>query len=154
VSRKLQEGIMSTIVRLTVLSGPHLGNRICLAGAESATFGRAPQCDVCFCGEIRDPCMSRRHCRMTFSPPELLVEDLASANGTYINGERCHLAGNLQPPSVALGKTLPSIAKTGDVITLGGTSFHVEIVECPQWQDGQTLKQDCTEVCADVVVAQ
>jgi hypothetical protein len=37
---------------------------------------------------IPDPAVSARHCRLTFRQGQWWVEDLGSANGTYLNGKR------------------------------------------------------------------
>jgi pSer/pThr/pTyr-binding forkhead associated (FHA) protein len=47
-------------------------------------IGRAQECDVSIASEE----MSRRHAQVKPTPDGLLVEDLGSANGTYINGQR------------------------------------------------------------------
>jgi len=61
------------------------GQRWYLKGA--MTIGRAPDCDIV----IPDRQVSRRHARLIESPEGFLLEDLASKNGTYINGQRIAL---------------------------------------------------------------
>jgi len=39
-------------------------------------------------GPLDDPCVSRRHARITLSGTAPLLEDLQSANGTYVNNTR------------------------------------------------------------------
>ena len=53
---------------------------------ENATLviGRAVQCDI----SIVDPTMSRRHAELIADPTGLLVRDLGSSNGTFVNGQR------------------------------------------------------------------
>jgi len=48
------------------------------------TVGRAPRADFI----VDVPLVSRLHCRLTLQPDGLLVEDLESTNGTFVNGER------------------------------------------------------------------
>lgn len=48
------------------------------------TVGRAPRADFV----VDAPLVSRLHCRLTLQPDGLLVEDLESTNGTFVNGER------------------------------------------------------------------
>lgn len=60
---------------------------------------------------IEDPGVSRRHARVFPDDGALIVEDLGSSNGTYVNGER--ISG-----PVALG--------TGDEVQLGDTVIGVE----------------------------
>jgi pSer/pThr/pTyr-binding forkhead associated (FHA) protein len=47
------------------------------------TIGRAQDCDISIASEE----ISRRHASVKPTPEGLLVEDLGSANGTYINGQ-------------------------------------------------------------------
>ena len=58
-----------------------------------------------------DPELSRRHARISTSDEGLVVvEDLGSTNGTFLNGER-------------IGA--PKVLRPGDTLSLGGTTFQV-----------------------------
>lgn len=59
---------------------------------------------------LGDPGVSRYHCWILYCDGIPAVEDLASANGTFVNGER-----------VRARRTL----KAGDVIRVGSTEFRV-----------------------------
>lgn len=48
------------------------------------TIGRAPDCDFV----LEDPVVSARHVRLVRDPDGLRLEDLDSANGTYVNDQR------------------------------------------------------------------
>lgn len=48
------------------------------------TVGRAARADFV----VDAPLVSRLHCRLTLQHDGLLVEDLESTNGTFVNGER------------------------------------------------------------------
>ena len=48
------------------------------------TVGRATDCELC----VDDPSISRRHCRISRAADGWFVEDLGSANGTGVAGER------------------------------------------------------------------
>lgn len=70
----------------------------------SWTVGRAPDCDIV----VNNPAVSSHHCRLTLAGQGLSLEDLKSANGTYVNGQR--VAGVVPVFSediVTLGKTIP-----------------------------------------------
>jgi len=47
-------------------------------------LGRHPDCDY----QLYHPLVSRRHCQLTRTGGQLVVRDLHSKNGTYINGAR------------------------------------------------------------------
>lgn len=52
--------------------------------AEIRTIGRAPECDIV----VQDVLASRLHARITSGPSGVVIEDLGSANGTFVNGRR------------------------------------------------------------------
>ncbi|HET7545836.1 MAG TPA: FHA domain-containing protein [Polyangiaceae bacterium] len=49
-------------------------------------LGRNPQCEL----SISDPAVSRRHARLWVNPTQIVIEDLGSQNGVFVNGERIH----------------------------------------------------------------
>ena len=55
-----------------------------LANGTSKTVGRAAAADF----QLDAALVSRVHCRITAAPETLNVQDLASTNGTFVNGER------------------------------------------------------------------
>ena len=59
---------------------------------------------------LADPGVSRYHCWILFRDGAPSVEDLASANGTFVNGERIRVRMALKP---------------GDVIRVGSTEIQV-----------------------------
>lgn len=83
--------------------------------AEETIIGRRNGCDL----RIPAPGVSRRHCRLSFHEDLLTVEDLASANGTFLNGQRL---------------AQPEIARPGDRIGVGPVTFLIEYVLTPEAQ--------------------
>jgi pSer/pThr/pTyr-binding forkhead associated (FHA) protein len=63
-----------------------------LLGRGVLVIGRDPQCDV----RLDSICVSRRHCCLTEINGLVLVRDLGSTNGTWINGRRVE-SGHLRP---------------------------------------------------------
>jgi diguanylate cyclase (GGDEF)-like protein len=68
---------------LLVLSGPAVGETYTI-GAQAAVFGRGDGNEV----QIPDPGISRHHARFALTEGGFTISDLASANGTFVNGER------------------------------------------------------------------
>lgn len=64
------------------VSGPTFGKAFAIHG--TMTIGRQADCDITVATEE----ISRHHARVQATADGLLVEDLGSANGTYINGKR------------------------------------------------------------------
>jgi pSer/pThr/pTyr-binding forkhead associated (FHA) protein len=69
--------------RLVVKRGPNL-DHIYLLQNETTIVGREPINDAM----LPDPEVSRRHCRIVQKKGEYSIEDLASTNGTFVNGRR------------------------------------------------------------------
>lgn len=68
---------------LTVIEGPDVGRVVPMTKAE-ATIGRGSESDVALPHRV----VSRKHARLSLRRGKLVVEDLGSANGTFVNGER------------------------------------------------------------------
>ncbi len=69
------------------------------AGCERLLIGRHPACDVV----VADPSVSRRHAQLTFRDGAWVLQDLASTNGTAVNGERVGRAALQRGDLVELG---------------------------------------------------
>jgi ABC-type multidrug transport system ATPase subunit/predicted component of type VI protein secretion system/ABC-type multidrug transport system permease subunit len=82
----------------------------------SMEAGRDPKCDI----PLDFPMVSWRHARLTRTPEGILVEDLGSRNGTYLNGVRVN------------GKVL---ARAGQEIGLGSVRFQL-------MENGQLAQRD------------
>lgn len=152
---------MGSTLKLTVITGPHRGERFCFRGPSRCTVGRAPECFIQLSGEARDQTISRYHCQLNVDMPFIAVNDLSSRNGTYINGHEVptepvdlkDVAGCSDPDDSRSG-----ILKQGDILTLGGTSFQLDVVDCavfdksnendpPLWKPRVVAKKDCAIFC-------
>jgi pSer/pThr/pTyr-binding forkhead associated (FHA) protein len=65
------------------------------------TVGRDPGNDII----LRDPKVSRHHAEIVFERGFFVLHDLASANGTYINGKRIRIAPLTHGAKLRLGNT-------------------------------------------------
>jgi len=92
-------------VKLTVARGSSKGKTLQLKSSETVV-GRASGCDV----RIPSAAVSRRHCRLRFDDGYLIVEDLDSANGTYLNGTEVKKQG----------------VRPGDHLEIGPVAFVVK----------------------------
>ena len=146
---------MAATVRLTVLTGPHKNRKFCFCGPTRCQVGRALDCFVQLSGTERDLLISRHHCQLDVDPPLVQVGDLGSSNGTYINGRKVD-PNPKEPAAPPNAETLVDV-KDGDLITIGGTTFRVDVVDCPHggdewegkpiWESGQTAKKNCPLPC-------
>jgi eukaryotic-like serine/threonine-protein kinase len=151
---------MGTTVRLTVQTGPHKGKKFCFCGATKCLIGRAPDCFIHMFGTHRDRLISRHHCELAIDPPSIRIQDLGSQNGTYVNGKPVTATKLplMESAEAAEGVHLDQMVQSGDLLTIGGTTFQVNIVECPPkamdgsraviWKSGETAKKDCPVDCS------
>jgi serine/threonine-protein kinase len=70
--------------------------------------GRAPECAVL----VRAADVSKHHCQIRIETGQVVVEDLGSANGTYVNGERIQT----------------TLLQDGDELRIADHEFKVRIV--------------------------
>src|SRR5215211_1835938 len=93
--------------QLRIAGGPAQGTNI--------EIGQELQIGRSAAGEGRlgdDPEISRQHARITRNPQgQLVVEDLGSTNGTYVNGQR--IGG-------------PQVLNPGDTVQMGRSTLSVE----------------------------
>jgi CheY-like chemotaxis protein len=71
-------------------------------------IGRGAECDL----RLFDPSLSRRHCRLDWRQGRLVVEDLDSCNGTFVNGAEI---------------TAPRPLADGDSLWVGDSLFAVRL---------------------------
>lgn len=90
---------------LVLLTGSTDGRRIRLRGA-GQVIGRSSEADV----EIDDPYASEFHARVGLQDERIVVHDLGSTNGTYVNGRRV---------------TSPTTVSRGDTVQIGKTTLEV-----------------------------
>lgn len=146
---------MAKTVRIEVVTGPHKGRRFCFRGPAECTVGRAEDCFLHLSGQSRDQLISRHHCSLTVlaaDPPCMRLQDLGSLNGTYLNGSKVEPEGMHLTDLAGDGRGLTICSvRDGDIITVGGTSLRVNIVDCPPagidtaavWKENQLAKRDC-----------
>lgn len=75
-------------------------------------IGRHDNCQI----RIRSTQVSRRHCEVYEAAGKLIVRDLGSSNGTFVNGKKVD------------GQ---QVLKVGDVLTVGGVTLRVELIGAP-----------------------
>jgi hypothetical protein len=88
-------------IELIVRQGPWPGQRFSLT-QPAVIIGREAGNDVV----VNHPEISRRHASLTWDGRQFIIQDLGSANGTFVNGVRL---------------TAPQVLQPGDVIGLGST---------------------------------
>src|SRR5688500_13240679 len=120
---------MATTIRLTVLTGAPKNRQACLCGPTKWEVGRAADFFGPLAGTEWDRLISRHHCRLEIDPPLVRVTDLCSSNGTYVNGKRIEPIST-QPGHPSRSENVVDV-KNGDLITVDGATFQVDVVDCP-----------------------
>jgi pSer/pThr/pTyr-binding forkhead associated (FHA) protein len=92
--------------RVTVRTGPNPGTVFELT-KEVTMLGRDVTNDI----PLGDAEISRQHARLTRTPGGMVLEDLGSTNGTFVNGERVTRV----------------ILKSGDEIRFGESFFRLTL---------------------------
>jgi pSer/pThr/pTyr-binding forkhead associated (FHA) protein len=94
------------VVRLKVMHGPSAGKEIKISKAPFV-IGRQDDCHL----RPKSDAISRRHCELVFGESQVIIRDLGSKNGTYVNGDR--VAGD-------------RVLKLGDHLKVGPLEFEVQ----------------------------
>ena len=95
-------------VKLIAQRGAKRGTEVVIR-REQTLIGRSRSCQIC----IPAPQVSRQHCAILIENGQVLVRDLGSTNGTFVNG--------VQVSEHELS--------TGDTLTIGNVIFLVKIEE-------------------------
>jgi len=86
-------------------------SRVFILQKERVVIGRDPGCDLV----LDSMNISRRHVVLCCSEDQVTIEDLASTNGTQVNGETLHAVRILQPrDEILLGKEFRMIFQVVD----------------------------------------
>ncbi|HEX3474241.1 MAG TPA: protein kinase [Kofleriaceae bacterium] len=96
-------------IRLCVIEGPDRGRTFALKPRDRFVMGRAPTAHFQL---THDGFFSRHHLMVETNSPEVLVRDLKSMNGTFVNQRRI---------------TKPTLLRHGDVISGGKTRVRLEL---------------------------
>src|SRR5688572_23913252 len=87
---------------LRFLSGRCQGSEYVLQDASEVLVGRASECDVV----LLEGMVSRHHARFRVTGDTLMVEDLGSTNGTFVNGERVRMRQLDEADRVLIGTSI------------------------------------------------
>jgi len=87
--------------RLVVIGGPAAGREIDLGG-ERLLLGRSSDADLV----LADDSLSKLHTLFLLTPQGHQIQDLESANGTWVNGVRTEIAHLAPDDRIAVGEHL------------------------------------------------
>jgi len=96
-------------VKLKVMTGSHAGLEVAVSG-DKFIIGRGESCNL----RPKSESVSRKHCILVMRDNRLLVQDLASRNGTFVNEKR-------------LPTDKAKVLQSGDKLRVGKLEFDVVI---------------------------
>jgi eukaryotic-like serine/threonine-protein kinase len=115
-------------VKFKIQGGPLDGNKFGIAERMSCIVGRDSDCNIVIPDDV-DMNVSSHHCILDINPPEIVVRDLGSSNGTFINGKRLYSASDTVEDNAELTVKMPDeyVLNHNDKLMIGETVFLVEI---------------------------
>lgn len=119
-------------ISLDVLAGPHEGLKYQIENHRVFMVGRDPDVQLSL---REDSHFSRYHFMLEVNPPECLLQDLDSLNGTFVNGDRVTRV----------------YLKDGDVISGGRTQIQLGILDSDELDTGHHDEQTITTPSASTV---
>jgi len=125
---------------LIAQTGPFNGQRWEIN--DSISIGRDADCDIV----IADRQVSRYHCRFTYQQGTVTLEDLASKNGTFINGVQ------VEKPVILKDSDLVQIAMIQQFVFLSSDAtlpLDMEVAAPPKLKRGLTLEKKSRRVWID-----
>jgi len=130
---------MSTHIILTIISGSYTGKKYSIDQNMACRIGSAADANIALSQDAQLG-LSRYHCILDIIDDKVFIKDLASTNGTSVNGKNI----NIIREGVAL--------QDGDKIIMANTAF---IINIPQSNTNHTLKIDFppSNLCSDPQVA-
>ncbi len=92
-------------------------------GEKTRVFiGRQEDCGIV----VSENAVSRYHCVLEITPPEVKLQDFGSLNGTFLNGEKIGQRDRAQSWEEAKGEAREEfILRSGDVLGLGANASSV-----------------------------
>jgi eukaryotic-like serine/threonine-protein kinase len=119
---------MSAKVKVTIKDRLMPERELVFSNRTICTVGRAHDCYLQLPCDLLHRAISRHHCLLDIDPPVVLVRDLGSRNGTYVNGKKI---GQRRPdviPETAAVADEPEYALfAGDTVQLGDVSLEVTV---------------------------
>ena len=95
---------------------------------ESALIGRSTHCDICIMSDE----ISREHCRIEVIDSQLILLDLESTNGSFVDG-------------VKIESNLEISVSPDSCIQIGPAVFHVNFIQSEFEETQQCLNEDTVD---------
>ena len=108
-------------MKIELLEGVDKGRILDFETDEPVLIGRGKECHVC----LNDNELSRRHARIFFENDEVLIEDLDSTNGTFVNGKTVFRKSLSENDEIRAGNTVLTISDLPDSKSCHGSTLNI-----------------------------
>ena len=92
----------------TFIDGKYEGGQVVLPDTGEVGIGRAQELGICLVEDM----VSRHHAKVEMAGNQVLLTDLSSTNGTFVNGERIHRAEIEHDDRVLVGTSIMRLVDT------------------------------------------
>ena len=125
---------------LRFISGKYQGGEFPLTERTEIVVGRSSDLDMVLVEDM----VSRRHARIVCSDVEIMIEDLGSTNGTFVNGEKIKRTNLKEGDRVLIGTSILKVVVTDPV----NGAARRPVAEQPQraTQSGRTMSGSIDEI--------
>ncbi len=103
-------------LRLAFRTGAHQGHVLEFDGPRTLVLGRSSQADI----QVYDERISRRHCAVRIDEQGIRVKDMASGNGTFVNGVEVRETTIADGDVLMIGRTEIALSRAAAQAPAGG----------------------------------
>src|SRR5215470_5480131 len=123
---------------LRFISGKYQGGEFPLKMNRQVTIGRSSELDMVLVEDM----VSRKHAKITVGPGKVLIEDLGSTNGTFVNGEKIRQARLKEGDRILIGTSILKLVQreAGAAAELSDAEMRERLEEAAQVQASKTNK--------------
>jgi pSer/pThr/pTyr-binding forkhead associated (FHA) protein len=123
---------------LRFISGKYQGGEFPLKMNRQVTIGRSSELDMVLVEDM----VSRKHAKITVGPGKVLIEDLGSTNGTFVNGEKIRQARLKEGDRILIGTSILKLVQreAGAQTDLSAAEMRERLEEAAQVQAAKTNK--------------
>ncbi|MBI5537086.1 MAG: DUF4388 domain-containing protein [Deltaproteobacteria bacterium] len=101
---------------LRFISGKYQGGEFPLVAGKEIVIGRSGDVDMVLAEDM----VSRRHARIVFQGDAIVIEDLSSTNGTFVNGEKIRRASLQEGDRVLVGTSILKVVFSDTAVGTSG----------------------------------
>ena len=129
---------IDTAWALRFISGKYQGGEFPLKMNRQVTIGRSSELDMVLVEDM----VSRKHAKITVGPGKVLIEDLGSTNGTFVNGEKIRQARLKEGDRILIGTSILKLVQREDgaQAELSDAEMRERLEEAAQAQASKTNK--------------